>query len=71
MLPLCFDPEERGAEDIRDFKHINLLGGAYKLLAIRSNKMVVGKAVSESQNAFVEGKFLMQFWLQMNEWILS
>ncbi|RVW51555.1 Transposon TX1 uncharacterized 149 kDa protein [Vitis vinifera] len=54
--------KKSGAEDLRDFRPISLLGGLYKLLAkVLANRLkkVVGKVVSTSQNAFVrEDKFL-------------
>ena len=47
-----------GTEDLKDVRPINLVGSLYKLLAkVLDNriKKVVGKVISESQNAFVEG----------------
>lgn len=69
-------PKKGGAEDIRDFRSISLLaGGAYKLLAkvlaIRLKQMV-GKVVSETQNAFVKGRQILDaIWLQMSECVES
>ncbi|RVW38818.1 LINE-1 reverse transcriptase-like [Vitis vinifera] len=59
---LVLIPKKCGAEDLGDFRPISLLGGLYKLLAkVLANrlKIVVGKVVSTSQNAFVrEDKLL-------------
>ena len=48
-----------GAEDLKDFRPISLVGSLYKLLAkVLANriKKVMRKVILESQNAFVEGK---------------
>ena len=50
-------PKKRRAEDLKDFRPISLVRGLYKLLAkVLANriKKVVGKVVSNSQNAFME-----------------
>ncbi|RVW92901.1 Transposon TX1 uncharacterized 149 kDa protein [Vitis vinifera] len=47
-----------GAEDLKYFRPISLVGSLYKLLAkVLANriKKVMGKVISESQNAFVKG----------------
>ncbi|RVW49339.1 LINE-1 reverse transcriptase-like [Vitis vinifera] len=47
-----------GAEDLKDFRPISLVGSLYKLLAkVLANRLkkVMGKVISEPQNAFVEG----------------
>lgn len=47
-------PKKGGADDIKDFRPINLASKLYKLLAkIRASKLE--KVVSEYQNAFVRG----------------
>ncbi|RVW28979.1 LINE-1 reverse transcriptase-like [Vitis vinifera] len=49
-------PKKGGAEDLRDFRPISLVGGLYKWLAkVLANRLkrVVGKVVSKAQNAFV------------------
>ena len=56
---LILIPKKGDAEDIKDFRPISLLGGLYKILAkVLANRLkrVVGKVVSEAQNAFVEGR---------------
>ena len=48
-----------GAEDLKDSRPISLVGSLYKLLAkVLANriKKVMRKVISESQNAFVEGR---------------
>ena len=55
-------PKKGGAKDLRDFKPISLVGSLYKLLAnvlADRLKRVVGKVVFEIQNAFVEGRLII------------
>ena len=55
---LVLVPKKGEAEDLKDFRPISLVGSLYKLLAnVLANriKKVMGKVISESQNAFVEG----------------
>lgn len=45
-----------GAMDLKDFRPISLVGGAYKLIAKELSirfKKVIDKVISESQHAFV------------------
>ena len=49
---LVLVPKKRGVEDLKDFRPISLVGSLYKLLANKIKK-VMGKVISESQNAFV------------------
>ena len=63
---LVLIPKKGGVEDLKDFQPISLVGSLYKLLANRLKK-VVGKVVSEAQNAFVEGRQITDVSLIVNE----
>ena len=63
-------PKKGGVEDLRDFRPIGLVGGLYKWLAkVLANrlKLVVGKVVSKAQNAFVEGRQILDVVVVANE----
>jgi hypothetical protein len=50
-------PKKHGANELRDFRPISLVGGLYKIIAkLLANRLsvVLGKIISPSQNAFVK-----------------
>ena len=67
---LVLIPKKGGAKDLGDFLPISILGGLYKLLAkVLANRLnkVLGKVVSEDQNAFVKGRQIFDVSLIANE----
>ena len=59
-----------GAEDFKDFIPISLVGSLYKLLAkVFANKLkrVIHKLINRAQNAFVEGRHIMDASLLANK----
>ncbi|RVW36390.1 hypothetical protein CK203_083809 [Vitis vinifera] len=59
---LVLIPKKEGAEDLRDFRPISLVGSVYKLLAkVLANrlKLVMGEVISDSHQAFIQGRRIL------------
>ena len=59
---LVLIPKKDNVVDFKDYRPISLVGGLYKILAkVLANRLrrVVGQVVSTTQNAFVEGRQIL------------
>ena len=64
------DLKKGGAEDFKNYRPISLVGSLYKLLVkVLANRLkrLMHKLINRAQNAFVEGRQIMDASLMVNE----